>query len=129
MRILLCWVVCILGYWLTALLYPYNFYCQETYLPKASILQILLFAGITFILGTILFLIMRGLDAVGRFIGMKKNLILYFSYNFVLCSAYAWGTDKLLDIIKIEPFGIYLLLGLFPSILCSIIYSYHVSHR
>ena len=129
MRVFLCWFVCILGYGLTALLYPYNFYCQDKFLPGASFVQILLFAGISVLLGTVLFLLMRGLDAMGKFIAMKKNLLLYFLYNFILCTAFAWGTDKLLDIIKIEPFGIYLLLGLIPSLLCSIIYSYHVSHR
>ncbi|MBQ5743322.1 MAG: hypothetical protein IIV79_03910 [Clostridia bacterium] len=129
MRIFLCWLVCIFGYWLTALLYPYNFYCQENYLPAASLVQLLLFAGITALLGSVLFLLMQGLNAVGKFIAMKKNLLLYFLYNLILCTGFAWGTDKLLNIIKIEPFGIYLLLGLIPAMLCSIIYSYHVSHR
>ncbi|MBQ1965374.1 MAG: hypothetical protein II348_01715, partial [Clostridia bacterium] len=95
----------------------------------ASLVQLLLFAGITALLGSVLFLLMQGLNAVGKFIAMKKNLLLYFLYNLILCTGFAWGTDKLLNIIKIEPFGIYLLLGLIPAMLCSIIYSYHVSHR
>ncbi len=129
LRTMLCWIVCVMAYWFTALLYPYNFYYRTTFLPQMSFLQILLFAGITLLLGTVMFLIMQGVGAVGRYIGMKKNLIFYFLYYFVICTAYAWGTDKLLDAVKIEPNGIYLLIGFLPAMLCSIIYSYHRSHR
>ena len=129
MRTFLCWIVCIVAYWLTALLYPYNFYYQETFVPAMNFLEILIFMGITAGLGTVMFLIMQGVGAIGKYIGMKKNLILYFLYYIVICSAFAFGTDKLLTVITIEPFGIYLLVGFLPAMLCSIIYSYHRSHR
>ena len=129
LRNILCWIICVGAYWITALLYPYNFYYQQTFLPAASFVQILLFMGITVVLGTVMHLLMQGVGAIGKYIGMKKNLLLYILYYFVICTLYAFGTDKLLSAIKIEPFGIYLLLGFFPAMLCSIIYSYHVSHR
>ncbi|MBO5214294.1 MAG: hypothetical protein J6B86_05945 [Clostridia bacterium] len=129
LRNILCWIICVGAYWITALLYPYNFYYQQTYLPAASFVQILIFMGITVVLGTVMYLLMQGVGAIGKYIGMKKNLLLYILYYFVICSLFAFGSDKLLSAIKIEPFGIYLLLGFFPAMLCSIIYSYHVSHR
>lgn len=129
LRTILCWIICVGAYWLTAILYPYNFYYQDTYIPAMSLVQILLFMGITVVLGTVMHLLMQGVVAVGKYIGMKKNLLLYFLYYFVICSTFAFGTDKLLSAIKIEPFGIYLLLGFLPAMLCSIIYSYHMSHR
>ncbi len=129
LRTILCWIICVGAYWITAILYPYNFYYHETYIPEMNFVQILIFAGITVVLGTVMHLLMQGIGAVGKYIGMRKNLLLYFLYYFVICSAFAFGTDKLLSAIKIEPFGIYLLLGFLPAMLCSIIYSYHVSHR
>ncbi len=128
LRTFLCWIVSIGGYWVTAVLYPYNFYYQETYIPDMTFLQVLTFAGITLLLGTAMHLLMQGVCAAGKYIGMKKNLLLYFAYYFVLCTLFAYATDKALSFIKIEPFGIYILIGFLPAMLCSIIYSYHVSH-
>ncbi|MBO5247771.1 MAG: hypothetical protein J6B54_00545 [Clostridia bacterium] len=128
LRTILCWIATIGAYWLTALLFPYNFYYQDTFIPAMSLAEILIFGGITAGLGTVMHLLMQGVSALGKYIGMKKNLILYFAYYFAICSLFAWGSDQCLSFIKIEPFGIYLLLGFFPAMLCSIIYSYHVSH-
>lgn len=129
LRTILCWIICVGAYWITAVLYPYNFYYRQTFLPAMSVVQILIFLGITVVLGTVMHLLIQGLNSIGKYIGMKKNLLLYFLYCFGACSLFAFGSDKLLSAIKIEPFGIYLLLGFFPAMLCSIIYSYHVSHR
>lgn len=129
LRTILCWIICIGSYWVTAILYPYNFYYQETYIPEMSFVQILILLGITVVLGTVMHLMMQGVGAIGKYIGMKKNLAFYFLYYFVLCSLFTFGTDKLLTAIKIEPFWLYLLLGFFPAMLCSIVYSYHMSHR
>lgn len=129
LRTILCWIVCIGSYWLSAALYPYNFYYMDTYLPQMSILQILMMMGITVVLGTVLHLILQGFKAVGKYIGMKKNLVFYFLYYFVICGLYAYGSDLLLSAIRIEPFWMYLLLGFLPAMLCSIIYSYHMSHK
>ncbi len=129
LRTILCWIICVGAYWVSALLYPYNFYYQETYAPNMTFVQLLILIGITALLGTGMHLIMYFIGLVGKYIGMKKNLALYFLYHFVLCGAYAFATDYFLDIIKIEPFWLYLLLGFFPATLCSIVYSYHRSHR
>lgn len=129
LRTILCWIVCVGAYWVTAILYPYNFYYQGTYIPQMSLVQVLIFAGITVVLGTLMHLLMQIICAVGKYIGMKKNLILYFLYYFAFCSLFAFGTDKLYTPIKIEPNLLYLLLGFFPAMLCSIIYSYHASQK
>ncbi len=129
LRTILCWIICVGAYWVSALLYPYNFYYQETYAPNMTFVQLLILIGITALLGTGMHLMMYFIGLVGKYIGMKKNLALYFLYYFVFCGAYAFATDYFLDIIKIEPFWLYLLLGFFPAMLCSIVYSYHRSHR
>lgn len=129
LRTILCWIICVGSYWLSAVLYPYNFYYADTYLPDMSFLQILMMMGITVVLGTGMHLIMQGVKAAGKYIGMKKNLLLYFLYYFVICGLYSYGTDLLLPAIRIEPFWMYLLLGFLPAMLCSIIYSYHMSHK
>ncbi len=127
LRTILCWIICVGSYWLTGLLYPYNFYYQDTYVPSMSFLEILTLMGIMVVLGTVMHLIMQGVCAVGKYIGMKKNLLLYFLYYLVICSLFAFGTDRLLPFLKIEPWGLYLLIGILPAMLCSIVYSYHVS--
>ena len=127
-RTLLLWIICIGSYWVSAVLYPYNFYYQDSYLPGMPFPKILAMMGITLVLGTVLYVLLLGLNAIGKYIGMKKNLLLYALYHFAFCSLFAFGADKLLTVIKIEPFGLYLLLGVFPAVLYSIIYSYHVSH-
>ncbi len=129
LRTILCWIICVGAYWVSAFLYPYNFYYQDTYVPAMTFLQILILLGITVVLGTGMHLLMQGICAVGKWIGMKKNLVLYFLYYFVICGLFAYGTDVLIPFIKIEPFWMYLLLGFLPAMLCSIIYSYHMSHR
>jgi len=125
---LLRWIICIGTYWVTAVLYPYNFYYQETYIPKMSFVQVLILAGITAMLGTLMYLMLQILNGVGKWIGMKKNLILYFLYHMVFCTGFAYLTDYFYDPIKIEPLQLYLLLGFFPAMLCSIVFSYQVSH-
>ena len=94
-----------------------------------TFLQLLILMGITAALGTVMHFLLLGLCALGKWIGMKKSLILYFLYEFILCTLYAFVTDWALDFIKIEPIQLYLLLGFFPAMLCSIVYSYHVSHK
>ena len=129
LKTLLYWLVCIGTYLMTAALYPYNFYLLDVYTPKMTFLQLLTWAGIMIGLGTVMFLLLMGLNAIGKWIAMKKNLILYFLYTFVFCTAYTFGTDYFLDIIKIEPHQLFLLLGFFPALLFSIIYSYYATHQ
>ncbi len=129
LRTILCWIICIGSYWVTAALYPYNFYYGESYIPEMTFVELLILMGITALLGTGMHLLMQLVCALGKWIGMKKNLVFYFLYHFVICSLFAFTTDKLIAVIKIEPDWLYLLLGFFPAVLCSIVYSYHVSHK
>lgn len=127
-RIILCWIICIGTYWVTAFVYPHSCYYNDARFAYMNLTQILVYLGITVIYGTVMFFLLLGLDAIGRYIGMKHNLLLYFLYHFVFCTAFAFVTDKLYQPLMLSPYWIYLLIGFFPATMYSVIYSYHASH-
>ena len=123
------WLTCVATFWVTAIMYPFNVYYGEDRVPFLSLLEILELAGILLALGTVMFLVLQIVGLIGKPIGLKKNLITFFLYHFILCTAFGMGTDYLLDFIHLAPHWIYLLIGFFPACLCSIIFSYDVSHH
>jgi len=124
------WLTCIVAFWVTAIMYPFNVYYGEDLMPFLSFTEILAVAGITFLMGTALFLILQIVGILGKPIGLKKNLITFMLYHFIVSTGFGVGADYLLDCIRFSPYWIYLLIGFIPAALCSIIFSYDVTrHR
>lgn len=122
-------LICVGSYWISAILYPYNFYCDETSLPFMKFLLLLKFFGLATVAGAITWIILLGLDALGGKIGITKNLIFFFLYHFVFCTALPWAQVTWLKLIDIQPNEMFLLLGFIPALLYSIVYSYERSHE
>ena len=123
------WATCVAAFWVTTIMYPFSVYYHEDRVPFLGIKEIAILAGITFLLGTVMFLLLQLVGWIGGYIGFKCNLIIYFLYHFILCGGYAVGVDYLFEFIHFSPYWIYLLIGFFPAALCSVIHSYHVSHH
>lgn len=121
------WAVCVGSYGITAVLFPYNFYLQEQFLPVLSHPKLLAFAGTVFLLGTGLHLELLITHLLGKRVGMTRNLPYYFGGNFAFALLYVWGTDNLCPFVNAEPFWLYLLLAAPPAILISILYSFRRS--
>ena len=126
---LLYWLSCIATFWITAIMYPFNVYLKEDNVPFLSFTRLLILAGILLALGSVMYLILAAVGAIGKHIGLKKNLIVFFLYHFLLCAGFSIGVDLLFTFVTFSPYWIYLLLGFIPATLCSIIYSYDVSHH
>lgn len=126
---LLYWLSCVAAFWITAIMYPFNVYLKKDNVPFMEFKEILILAGILFLLGTAMYLLLELIGAVGKLIGLKKNLIVFFLYHFIFCSGYAVGIDLLFDFVRFSPYWIYLLIGFIPAVLCAIIRSYDVSHH
>jgi hypothetical protein len=123
------WLVCIGAYWVGIILYPYSFYYQNVFTPKMTLLQTLILLGTFVVAGSLLWLIYGSIHRIGKYIGMERNLILYFLYHFAIGAIYALVVDRILVPFRIEPNEMYLLLGFFPAMLYSVIYSYERSHN
>ena len=129
LRPFLRWAICIGSYWITALVYPYNFYYGDNSLPHMGITEILVFFALMAVLGTVLHGLLLLLEWIGKHIGLYKNLIFYFLYHFAICSLFSLGVDQLVPFVRIQPLLLHLLMGFFPAMLCSILQSYHASHK
>lgn len=127
-RDLLRWLTCIGSFITSMILYPYNFYYQRVYLPEMTLTQIVILVGAYIAIGTVMWLAMNLFFLLGKRIGMKKNLIFYFLYSFCFFTLFSFAVDAALPMFDIEPNEMYLLLGFFPSMLYSVIYSYERSH-
>ena len=129
LRPFLRWAICIGSYWVTALVYPYNFYYKGTSLSHLGIVEILVFFALMAGLGTVLHGLLLLLEWIGKHIGLYKNLIFYFLYHFAICALFSLSVDQLMPFVNIEPLLLHLLMGFFPAMLCSILQSYHASHK
>ena len=124
------WLSCVATFWITAIMYPHNVYLAESKnVPSLSLGEIALLAGVLLLLGTAMYLLLALIGFLGKWVGLKKNLIVFFFYHYIVCSVFGVGVDHLFPFIKFSPFWIYLLLGFVPAMICSIIRSYEVSHH
>ena len=131
LRILLRWIVSVGSFWISIMLFPYDFYClgYSEPTPFMSFGQVMALLGLTALAGTGIFCLLLLLKLIGKWIGMYRHLILLFIYHYVICSGCSYLFVHLTGWIDIQPSEMYALLGFIPALLYSIIYSYERSRH
>ena len=106
LRPFLRWAICIGSYWITALVYPYNFYYGDHSLPHMGTTEILVFFALMAVLGTVLHGLLLLLELYFH-IRFQKNIHM-FQTKFCLF-ANRIVVDILLEVQACQPANLRLL--------------------